>query len=250
MLAESICKAMKNQIIHITMQEADLYAVDYFIRICGFNREGEKYEKLLKKGMEIKERIKDKVRIQAIVTSFDPDILSGNTARMSDVTFVCNAFEQIEPESIREIYAYIITAGVYELDGSDPILEQLYADIWGTAYVDAGLEILKQKLIENVIGTQDSVTPVTENPAPIYMESFGPGFYGMDVDQVGNFFQLLDGSQIGVSVRNNCLMVPLKSCSGFMVAVGDQSKLPAADCKSCRADHKGCEFCQAVVKKK
>jgi hypothetical protein len=87
---------MDNQIIHITMQEADVYAVDYFIRICGFNRSGAKYEKLLKIGMEIKERIKDRIDIKAIVSSFDRDIIHENTAGMNDTVFVCNAFEQIQ----------------------------------------------------------------------------------------------------------------------------------------------------------
>jgi len=232
---------MDNQIIHITMQEADVYAVDYFIRICGFNRSGAKYEKLLKIGMEIKERIKDRIDIKAIVSSFDRDIIHENTAGMNDTVFVCNAFEQIPKDSIQKIYAYILTAGVYELEDTDPILEQLYANIWGTAYVDAGLEVLKNKLRRDL--AED--TPVSAN----VLDSFGPGYYGMDVDQVGNFFQILDGDRIGVKVRNNCLMLPLKSCSGFFIAVDDETKLPNSDCKSCRADHKGCEFCQAKIKR-
>jgi hypothetical protein len=229
---------MDNQIIRITMQEADVYALDYFNRICGFHKEGAKYEKLLKKGLEIKEKIEAQVDIKAIVSSFDSDIISGNTAKMGDVTFVCNAFEQIAAGSIQKIYAYILTAGVYELEDTAPILEQLYADIWGTAYVDAGLEVLKSKIR---LGENSSAVTV--------LDSFGPGYYGMDVDQVGNFFRILDGEKIGVHVRNNCLMLPLKSCSGFYIAVDDESKLPAVDCKNCRAEHKGCAFCQAIIKK-
>ena len=230
---------MDNQIIRITMQEADVYALDYFTRICGFHREGAKYEKLLKKGMEIKGRIEPQVDIRAIVSSFDSPIIFGNTAKMGDVTFVCNAFEQVAADSIQKIYAYILTAGVYELSDDTPILEQLYADIWGTAYVDAGLEVLK-----------DKIRMEENNSSSVVLDSFGPGYYGMDVDQVGKFFRILDGEKIGVKVRNNCLMLPLKSCSGFYIAVDDESKLPAADCKNCRGGHKGCEFCQAVIKRR
>ena len=222
---------MNQEIIHITMEEADLYAVDYFIRICGFHREGEKYERLFARGMEIKEWIKNKVKIRAVVSSFDKEAIRGNTAFLDGVSFVCNGFEQLSPAHISALYVYILTAGSFELDEKAPVLDQLYADVWGTAYVDAGLEILKQRL--------------TGNKAA---ESFGPGFYGMDIDQVSKFFRILDGEKIDVRLRNHCLMLPLKSCSGFLVAVDDVSKLPAADCKSCRSDHAGCEFCHARLK--
>lgn len=222
---------MNNEVIRIHIDDVDPLATDYFAKICGFNREGPKYKRLTDMGMAVKERLKDKVEIRAIVSSFQKEVILGNTAVINGVTFVCNAFEQIEVESILEIYAYILTAGIYELEEDEPIMNQLYADIWGTSYVDAGLEVLKNILQKDGI-----------------LDSFGPGYYGMEVTQVGKFFKILDGDKIGVQVRNNSLMIPLKSCTGFLISVDDETKLPASDCKSCQSEYKNCIFCQAVIK--
>lgn len=233
---------MNNQVIKLNIEEADRYAPDYFINICGFrNREGDKFKRMLEHGMCIRENVIGSIDLKAVVSSFDKDIISGNTATIGDVVFVCNAFEQLNKDSIKKIYAYIFTTGSYELNDEEPVIDQLYADIWGTAYTDAGLEVLKQHLKLDFDRNNDGEKAEILDP-------FGPGFYGMEVDQVGKFFQVLDGGTIGVSARTNSLMLPLKSCAGFFVIVDDDTKLPAADCKSCRADHRGCEYCQAKIK--
>jgi hypothetical protein len=233
---------MNNQVIQLNIEDAERYAPDYFINICGFrNREGEKYQRLLDHGMRIRDNVIDSIDLKAVVTSFDKDVISGNTAKIGDVVFVCNAFEQINRDSIEKIYAYIFTSGSYKLNDEDPVIDQLYADIWGTAYTDAGLEVLKNHLKADFDRDHSDGQTVILDP-------FGPGFYGMDVDQVGKFFEVLDGGKIGVEARTNSLMLPLKSCAGFFVIVNDGTKLPASDCKSCHADHRGCEYCQAVIK--
>lgn len=241
---------MKNQLITISKEDADRYTFDYFINICGFrNKEGEKYKRLLDHGMKIRDRVIGSIELKAVVSSYDGDIISGNTARIGNTVFTCNAFEQLNPESIRKVYLYIFTSGSYDLNDKDPVIDQLYADIWGTAYTDAGLEVLRQHLKNDFDNTNCpcDADRDTDKKTSI-LDPFGPGFYGMDVDQVGKFFEVLDGEKIGVRARTNSLMLPLKSCAGFYVVVDDGSKLPRADCKSCRADHKGCEYCQAVIK--
>lgn len=249
---------MENQMIRLDIKEAEPLAREYFINICGFrNREGEKYKRMLEHGMRIRERIADRVDIKAVVSSFDRDVISGNTARIGDAAFVCNAFEQINQDGIQKIYAYLFTSGSFELNEDDPVTDQLYADIWGTAYTDAGLEVLKHHLKadfdRNNVGVGDEngggETAPDDVKETFILDPFGPGFYGMDMDQIGRFFEVLDGDSIGVKAGTNSLMLPLKSCAGFFVIVDDDTRLPPADCKSCYADHSGCEFCQAVIKR-
>lgn len=234
---------MKSQLIYISNEDTALYASDYFINICGFkNREGEKFKRLLDHGMRVRERIIDRLDMKAVVASFDRDIISGNSAKIGDTIFTCNAFKQLDKATIQKIYIYIFTTGNFEPKDDDPIIDQLYADIWGTAYTDAGLEVLKHHLKEDFERNGGSSETAILDP-------FGPGFYGMDVDQVGSFFEVLDGALIGVKARTNSLMVPLKSSVGFFILMDGGSKLPPADCKSCYADHRGCEYCQAVIKR-
>jgi len=239
---------MKNQVIQLNIDDADRYAPDYFLNICGFkNREGEKYKRLLDHGMQVKGKIIKTIDLKAIVTSFDKDIISGNTAQIGDVVFVCNAFQQLNRDSIQKIYAYIFTSGGCELNDQDDIMDQLYTDIWGTAYTDAGLEVLKQYLKDDFEKDNGTCTSNDEKQVTI-LDPFGPGFYGMEVDQVSKFFEVLDGDKIGVKAKTTSLMLPLKSCVGFFVIVDDDTRLPSSDCKSCHAGYKGCEYCQAKIK--
>ena len=67
---------MNNQVIQLNIAEAERYAPDYFINICGFrNREGEKYKRLLEHGMRIRDNVIGSIDLKAVVTSFDNDIL-------------------------------------------------------------------------------------------------------------------------------------------------------------------------------
>jgi len=223
---------MINQVIRIETEEAAPLARQYFIKICGFHREGEKYAKMLSDGLSVREKISEKININAVVSAFGGEVISGDCAEAGGVTFVCNAFSRIKKNNIRRVYAYLLTAGIYKLEENAPIMDQLYADIWGTSFVDAGLEVLKKRLAGESA-----------------YEAFGPGFYGMDVDQIKKFFELLDGKKIGMEVRESCLMLPLKSCAGFLIVVRDKSDLPDSDCFNCKAGRKGCEFCHSVIRK-
>lgn len=236
---------MNNQLITISMAEADTFAMEYFMRICGFNREGEKYQRMLAQGLDIKKRIQDRVELKAVVSSFSGDVIADNTATMKGIPFECNAFQRLNPKHIKGIYPYLLTAGNFEMESDEPMLNQLYADIWGTAYVDAGLEVLKKMIEKDQLEHNKN-----ENDICTVLDSFGPGFYGMNVNQIGKFFELLDGDIIGVKARSNSLMLPLKSCAGFFVAVDDRTELPVTDCKSCQSEYKNCQFCHAVVKGK
>ena len=239
---------MNNQVICFSIDEADRYAPDYFLNICGFkNREGEKYKRMLEHGMKIREKVVGHLDMKAVVSSFDGGVISGNSAKVGTVEFICNGFEQLKREHIRRIYVYLFTSGNLELNDADPVIDQLYADIWGTAYTDAGLEVLKHYILDDFQRNCSEGDSGDSRGEASILDPFGPGFYGMDVDQIGKFFEVLDGEQIGIRARTNSLMLPLKSCAGFFVIVDDGFKLPLADCKSCHADQ-GCEYCQARIK--
>ena len=228
--------------VTISMAEADAFAMEYFRNICGLDREGDKYRRMREQSMDVLERIRPQIDIKAVMSEYPGNVIKNNLAEMEGIAFSCNAFQRMDPEHIEGVYAYVLTAGVFELEEEGPFLNQLYADIWGTAYVDAGLAVLKQFVQEDQCkrGETSEVT---------VLEPFGPGYFGMDIGQVSKFFELLDGGKIGVSVRGNSLMLPLKSCVGFYLAVDGNVTLPTSDCRSCLSEYKNCNFCQASVKK-
>ena len=241
---------MQNQIIRISREKADNLAMELFIKTTGLNAAGDKCARMLSQGICLRESIQDRINIRAVVSSFPGTAMNGNVAVLGEIKFECNAFESFNPNSVIGIYAFILTAGDFDDNDHSSSLDQLYTDIWGTSYVEAGLRVLKQHIkrhinqnIQNTIEDgQSSDTNIT------ILDRFGPGYYGMDINQLKQFFKLLDSDSIGVKLVNNSLMIPIKSCTGFFIAVNDGTILPKSDCNSCRAEYRNCSFCHSSLK--
>ena len=222
-----------NQIVTFNQSEADAIAEKYFIAMCGFNRPGERFKTMLRDGLAIRDQLAASFRIRAVVSSFTGEAIRESCIQIGQLKFACNAIEQIDGSGVVKLFAYILTIGNLDYE-SDSVLNMFYADSWGTAYVDAGRDLLRAWL-QKEIGTVENA---------FISDSFGPGYYGMDMDQLQGFFQLLDAESIDVRLSNSTMMLPLKSCAGFYLAVKEPSQLPGEDCKSCLAEAKGCSFCR------
>jgi len=217
---------IKNQIISIPTSECDVLADQYFMATSGIDRPGPKYDRMRKEAFEIRERIRNRVNIKAIYSYYDMPALSGTTATIDGVVFHCNAFEQLSTESVQGVYVHLITAGEYHLDG-EPIMNQLFADIWGTAFTEAG----RMKLEELFEGEG------------ILSDGFGPGFYGMESIQMKEITTLLDGASIGVETKPTGILLPLKSCGGMTFRVNDTYVRLNSECADCQGNKSGCAFC-------
>jgi hypothetical protein len=104
-------------------------------------------------------------------------------------TFSCNGFENIPDAIIKKVFFYIVTVGECTSDQNDDIMTQLYADIWGTAYTEAARDYVKNRILSDLIRE----FPGQLGNGLFLSETFGPGFYGMDVLQSIDLFTLLEG---------------------------------------------------------
>lgn len=234
---------MKNNIVVIKREDVDSLAEKYFSNMCGFNRNSEKFKRMLRDGLATRKKIKDKINIRAIVSSFEGDAIDGKTINLDGIKFECNVFQRMNAKNVLKIYIYILTAGIIELKETST-MEMFFADTWGTSYVETGRDVLK-----NII-EEDFLKDYTGNKDIFISDSFGPGYYGMDVNQIRDFFKLLNGESIGVKVGDGGMMIPLKSCAGFFIVLDDEKQIPGEDCKSCLSNFKGCEFCRTKMKSK
>jgi hypothetical protein len=233
---------MDTEVINISRDKIKSAAADYFEAICGFNRDREKYASMFQQGLRVREEIFSGVGLQAVVRRFSAEGLSGADLILGEVKFKCTAFERLSQESVVAIYAFIISGKGFELE-QGPLMEQFYADTWGTAYIDAGRDELRA-----LLGLRhDASLKATETkPGNLFItDSFGPGYYGMSTDQIKLFFEILDSKQIGVELAGDSVMLPLKSCAGFFVITDGNSAIPGSDCRSCSAEASGCNFCRA-----
>lgn len=229
---------MKNTIITIEEEKVAQLAREYFIRSSGLDREGEKFDKMRIQADKVHREIVERVDIKAIVSYFDQFTLKDSTLTIDGRDFECNPFFLIKPEEIKGAYVYVLTGGDYYLEDRE-IMDQLFADIWGTSYVDAGRCALDQCVLEEYFSSH----PEEKREDVLISDSFGPGYYGMETGNTRRIFEILDAAEIGVDCRQSGVMVPLKSCTGIYLVVKAGTELPSIECEDCLGHNISCNMC-------
>jgi len=231
---------INNMRINIKEEEARGLAEEYYVRICGLDLEKEKHRRMYQESRQVWEQGIQGISIDALVASFGPDAFRGGKVVAGDMELHCNAFAQIPDANVRGVYLYMITAGECRCGHDEPITRRLFADIWGTSYVDAGRDLLNERI------RQWAEEDLRADPSGgRYLSNcFGPGFYGMDLVETRNLYRILNGDEIGVKVMDSGIMLPLKTCAGLYLVVEDPDKLPAAECQACIGNPSGCKFCK------
>lgn len=199
-----------------------------FLKMGGLTQEGEKYDKLRALGSKIRNDIEPRVDTKAIYSYFDSGQIhkEGASLTIDGVEIACRAFEQIDRDQIRGAFVYFIYAGDYTMD-EETIMDQLLADMWGTAFVDAIREYFQHHL-EEYANLSDE---------------FGPGFYGMDMLMMKELSRLVDPGRIGMEVRDNGILLPIKSCGGLYLDV-EEGYVPLDNaCMDCRGTMTSCSYC-------
>ena len=163
--------------------------------------------------MCIRDRVRDDgiegININALVSFYGPEHFSGGAVRIGDAVISCNYFDQIPREAVEGVYFYMLTAGECLFSSEENIMDFLYADIWGTNYVDAGIQVLTEQHIKRDMEERFPGRQVCLS------EEFGPGYFGMPVIETKKFFSILDAAAIDVRVKDSGLMIPQKTCAGL-----------------------------------
>ena len=227
----------------LKFNEADLYpmALKYFI---GYNRlkpDNEKHRRMLELGHDARIAGLGGIDIRAVVSYWNGACLQNGKLIKDGVHLECTALSQVPNGAIRRIYAFVITAGECSYCDSDPITKQLFADTWGTAYVDVARVVMAKAFKKDM---QKSFPD-----EDLFFSSYiGPGFYGMPMTENMQLCTLLSAEEIGVKARDSGLMVPVKSCSGFYMATRDLKAMPDRSCEDCIGNPRGCEYCLSKKK--
>ena len=223
---------MKKQFLTIDRNKCNDLATTLFLESAGINREGEKFERMREDAFHMRERIESRIIPRAVYLYFNRDEITLHHEKLSagGQEFCCKAFGQLQTGSIDGLYLYACTAGDYSLPGEE-VLNQVYADIWGTAFADAVRMLLKEEL-----QTKSDLS-----------DSFGPGFYGMSTREVTKIDSLLDFALLGIKLRNNTVMLPLKSCAGMYFAVNAHYKPLHRRCEFCYGAQSSCKLCHVLI---
>ena len=269
----------KNIILKFDPSELEERAKFHFIKICGFDRNPVKFKKMLDMGLKVLENIQDRIDLRVSISEYPSNVVQGNQIKIDDKIFISNALEQLDQEKIIKVYSYLMTSGdIGPLGETDSMMDDFYKDTWGTAYIDGGRDLLKDWIfeqnkkskvesqvdtkaglqVETKVGLQEKSEAETkaesqgkskeennfEENEIVISDSFGPGFYGMDISYIKDFFSFMNNEEIGMSLMKSGMMLPMKSFAGFFIAMEKGSKLPESTCQNCIMKTKSCVFCR------
>lgn len=135
--------------IEIDINKDDCYklAKSILMQISGLdkNRDGVNFAKMRKDAEFVIDKMKDLIQLKVACNYYDKVLLNGPEAIIAGERFNCRAFQQIKPESVKGAFVYAISGGDFSLE-DESTLKQVYADLWGTALIDALRVMLRQEL--------------------------------------------------------------------------------------------------------
>lgn len=224
---------MQNQVIYFDKEPYRHVAQRRFSEMCGYDRNRRYPQRRVERSLSSLAEIDDQIQIRGIISEFPGECIYGGRMDLSGQTLFCQALEQIPEGHIRKLFLYILTLGEVSYSETS-VLNQVYYDIWQTAYMDVARIMLRDYLQTHLTGPKDYLSP-----------SVGPGFYGMDVGDLVKYFTILDHRKIDVRLLESGFMMPAKSFAGFsLVTTTAVDVLQRKDCMHCLSQGKTCVFCQ------
>jgi hypothetical protein len=220
----------------LNFREEDAFpnALENFKSICGYKPESEKHQRMHASGLEIRELGIHGIDIKASVSVHNSSVLHEHAVEIDGVRISCDALFSLDKEKVKKVIFYVMTVDGCACESED-LMDRVYADLWGTAYVNAAYELLREEMSSRYVG---------ENEDPLELsDAFGPGYYGMPTSEMKKFFEILNVEEIGVKLYPSGVMVPIKSCAGFLLVMEKGANVPSEHCKHCVGNPKGCQFC-------
>jgi hypothetical protein len=205
-------------------------------RGCGFEDGGDPRRRMPGEALAIHDAWAAGVRIMAVAEFYPAVDLRGSFWRIGGLSLGCGAFARMDAESLCGAAVFAIALRPAGREGAEESLTRaFYEDVWGNAYVEAGMLALKSRLADGLLERAPAGAALSD--------AFGPGYYGMDISEMKTIARLLDFGSIGAHVTESGAIRPPKACAGLYFASTAPERLPDASCRQCAGDTKGCAFC-------
>lgn len=234
---------MKDRIVRIEEKQLRDRAACRFSQICGLTACGEQAAAVLESGAgQVYQTFLAGRGVRGILRSFDRTVFQRGALTIAGERIACGQFSRIAESSVRRVYLYCLTASEQAVAHgakaekkfpAEP-MEQLYLDMWETAFLDSARDVLRESILQ---------TEALPGGKPLFLRETGPGFYGMPLEEAAKLAALLETGRIGVSLGEGFTLRPEKSCLGLYLVL-DRDFVPEAACASCLGNDRGCDFCQ------
>ena len=225
---------MKDEIIRISMREIYEPAEKYMGIMMGFHRDSPAAKKSKDATMTVR-RIFDELEMEFLVSKVVSDAVHEDYFLIGETRIDCSRLARLEKGMVLGGYAFLFHAPMPDLS-KQPVSVQYLADSWETAFVDAGRDLIRKRLVKKAEQEYGRKAYITDTIAP--------GMYGMAGSDVGKFFEFLDASRIHLKILESGIMMPVKSFAGIYLILDQDVVIKTMDCSECLSGGKGCEYCK------
>jgi hypothetical protein len=215
--------------MHFALPELCGAALTRLKAACRFDPSKEMHARMRDDALDAHREWAERAELRAVAVRFASSAPRGCALELSGVCFACAAFGLIDARNVIETVVYALTLAEDETPSQD-VSRLFYEDLWANAYLEAALCALKSDLAARAGGVPS--------------DSFGPGYYGMALEEMQKLARVSDFGRIGGTVLENGMLRPPKSCAGIFFAVRDAARMPERSCRGCAGDPAGCAFCE------
>lgn len=219
---------MIRKILHMDKGDCCLLARQIFEQRMGPAGKGSCVKRKRQRALQAAAFFDEQVSPKAAYVFFDQSqvTLTRCCARLGGTGISCKAFSQMEPQTIKGAYIFVLSIGNIDLSG-ETMTQRVYADLWGSAYVDAARILLQKELEQH----------------SLLSECFGPGFFGMEMGEMRAIDEIVRFDCIDARIESSGAILPPKSSAGLYFSVTDEYEPLGQPCKTCKGNHRGCEYC-------
>jgi hypothetical protein len=224
--------------------EGEVYplAERFFLQAAGFDLDREKHRRMMDEAQRVRADGLAGIRVEGYTDRYGADVYDGAAVTAGGRRIPAAVFGRVPAGAVREVILYVITAGECSVPDDVDLMTQLYAHMWGTAYVDAGRVVLEERIRDRI--ETDAVAAVGSGASErLLSPAFSPGFYGMDNRDNAAIVDLLGASDVGVSCAESGVMLPIKTCSGVFLVTDGSVDFPGDECLACIGSKTGCADC-------
>ena len=218
----------KEKVLCVSEKNIRQRAEQFFWGMSGFSKDNPPSSYQLEEIKAVWIDIRKQINVHILVKKVDNYRLEEVSMWIEAEQIPYNLPISLYQETVQGIILFLVTIEDISTDGKR-VMEQLYTQIWQNAYLDAAREWIKEW--------------VAEKEGCFVSQSVAPGFYGIDVEYVKYFVQLLQGEKVGITVTNEGYMIPEKTVVGMYFLLHEDLNIFGKRCKSCPAQGKNCEFC-------
>ena len=171
-------------------------------------------------------------RVEVLLQPFDKSCVQDGKFQFGGQEIRCNVLERIDRSQVENGYIYAFHAPDINVDEGESLLAKYYLEV----FLIACMDVCRQQ-IQDYLERKHSVLQ-KQYCSP----SFGPGYYGMDIDAVPKLISFLEADTVGVKWQEDKLY-PIMSLVGVYLISKGELLAKCKDCAGCLGQAGGCQYC-------